>query len=292
LGTTTGSGFAAELAQNAFRAFLTDLTAYSAASRIMQQAVPAQLGAADTATYPVRNGARKILPWVGESDAIPVDPMAFTQVVVGPRRKVASLLAWSHEVDRRTDAAAIFALMLREDFGASLDTAMFSDTAASSSAHAGLLDGVTPLTSSTASGRVAIEEDLGELGAAVATGGNGNVVYVMAPERLARLRVLAPELASALDIAPSAAIAATHVIAVEPQALLVAVDSEPDVSASKEAALHMSNTPLPIVDGATADPVRSLWQTASIALRCTADLAWEKRRSNAVAFIDSAWWGA
>lgn len=290
--TTSDAGWAAELSPADFRSFLTSLEPYAGASRIIARAVPAVLGPGASANYPLRS-SRSTPTFVGENSEIPVRVYDFDLLPFGPPRKLATVLAWTRELSRRSDAEAIFRRMLAEDMGAGLDAAMFSTAAGSASVHAGLLNGVTPIASSTAAGRTAIEEDLAALAEAVANGGSGAVLFVMSPARLARLRILAPELAAALDIAPSAALAATRIIAVDPLSLLVAVDQDPAIDTSTAATVHMSDTPLPIVadDGTVADPVRSLWQTGGVGFRVIYEMAWAARRTGAVAYADAvAWW--
>ena len=95
-----------------------------------------------------------------------------------------------------------------------------------------------------------------------------------------------------MDIAPSAAVPADRVIAADAAALLVSVDPAPEILTAEEGTIHMSDVPLEIVSDspATADPVRSLFQTASTAARVLHDLAFAKRRSGAVAYVDGATW--
>lgn len=294
--STTTTGWAAELQQNAFRDFLENLEPYSAASRLIARGIPAKLAAATQALYPVRVGQPSQAPWVAENDPIPVRSGSFGQVQIGPRRKVASIIVLSRESLRRADGLAIMELMLSEDIGTTLDLAYFATTAGSAAAHAGLLYNVTPLTASTGSFKTAIEEDLIELARAVATGGSGEVIYFMRPELAEMMKILAPELRRSLDIATSAAIPSGRVIAADPRAILHAVDEMPDIEASKNAIVHMEDeNPLPISSPGgppvVADPVISTFQMDAIALRIIADLAFQKRRANAVAYIDGIEWG-
>jgi hypothetical protein len=285
-------GCAADLARQAFGRFLADLAPYSGAARLIAQAVPAVLvdGKLEPTTYPKRTG-RSAPAFVGELDPIPVGSFDFDSVEIGPQKKMAHILAWSRELGRRSDAEAIFDLMLREDFAAGVDTAFFASTAGSAIVPAGLLNGVTPLSPTVVAGREAVVEDLIVLANAVATGGSGAVTFVMAPQRLAVLRILASDIAENADIAASAAVPADRVIAADGPSLLVALGSEPDVFATKVGTLHMSDQPLEIVSDTgptTADPVRSLWQTASSAVRIIYDLDFTKRRAGAVAYMDGA----
>jgi hypothetical protein len=82
------------------------------------------------------------------------------------------------------------------------------------------------------------------------------------------------------------------VIAIDPVSIAHGYGANPDLITSGSATIHMDSTALPIsAGGVTAAPVRSLWQTDSMATRMMLDIAFSKRRSNAVAFMEevSAW---
>ncbi len=294
LGTTTDWG--AGLLQNSWRSFLVSLAPYSGAARLIELALKATLTNAEYATsYPVRPSGAATPAWVEEGGPIPLSSSNFLNVPIGPPKKLASIVAWSRELSKRSDADAIMETMLREDVAAGLDAAFFATTAASSAANAGLLDGVVA-GAGVVSGGGAVEnarQDLMDLADAVSDGGSGAVTFVVNPKRFARLRILDPILSASLDIVPSAAVPIDRVIAADGPALLVSVDTTPEIDISTNALLHMSDTPLEIVSDTgptTADPVRSLWQTATIAVRVIHELAFAKRRSTAVAYLDGATW--
>jgi hypothetical protein len=55
----------------------------------------------------------------------------------------------------------------------------------------------------------------------------------------------------------------------------------------------MSDTPLEIVSGTgptTADPVRSMFQTNSVALKMMMDVTWNMRRTGMVQWIENVTW--
>ena len=216
----------------------------------------------------------------------------FGVVTLGPRKRLASIIPWSLELGRRSDAAVIFETMVREDFVAGLDGALLSTAAVSASVHPGLLNGVAALAGMAGADQLAVETDLAALAEAVATDGSGEVLFVVGPDRLARLRIIAPVLASSIDIVASASVPTDRIVAVEPGAI-VTVFSDLDLFMGPNELVHMSDVPLEIVSGTgptTADPVRSMWQSASTALRCIVELCWAKRRAGAVAFLDGASW--
>lgn len=289
VGSTTTPGWASELVQDAWRQYLVELAPYSGAARLIEQAVQATSSSFSETFYPVRTGPA-VPAWVGEGDPIPVRSETFSLITLGPARKLASIIAWSRELGKRSDAEAIFATMLREDVSAGLDAAFFSDAAADTARPAGLLNGVTPIAGFAGGDLLALENDLVALGNAVA--GSGNVTYICTPDRLMRLRILAPTLFPAVDVVASASVPSDRIIAADARALLVSVDPSPEVFISNVGTVHLSDTPAEIVSDApvTADPVRGLWQTATLAARLIHEITFVKRRATAVAYLDSASW--
>lgn len=293
--TTTGSGWADTLVQTAVRAFLGHVAPISAAARLIGVGVPAALDMTGIAKYPIRNGNPSTIPWITETGAIPVVSRELGNITVGPSRKVAIISALSEELAARSDGEAAITQILREDAAWTLDAAYFATTAGSSSAHAGLLNGVTPIEASSIGGPAAMTEDLVALASAVTVGGSGQVAFVVSTDRAAIMPIITPDLN--VTILPSPAVAATRIIAVDPLSLVHATDPNPDIAASKDAVLHMEDTSpaqisTPGTPATVAAPVRSVFQTGSIALRVILEMAWAKRRSTAVAYIDNPDWSA
>ncbi|MFT4115598.1 phage major capsid protein [Bradyrhizobium sp.] len=291
LGTTTDH---AGLLRDSWRSFLISLAPYSGAARLLEIALKATLTNAEFSTnYPVRPNGPATPAWVDEGGPIPLSTSNFANMPIGPAKKQASIVAWSRELSKRSDADAIMETMLREDVAAGLDAAFFASTAASDAANAGLLNGVMAGAGYAGGDSASAKKDLIALSDAVSDGGSGMVTFVVNPKRLARLRLLDPILSGSLDIVPSAAVPVDRIIAADGPALLVSVDTSPEIDITTNALLHMSDAPLEIVSDTgptTADPVRSLWQTATVAVRIIHELAFAKRRSTAVAYLDGATW--
>jgi hypothetical protein len=283
----------AALAETALRSFLLSLAPESAAAELIRRGVTVNVGRASQAVIPYRSGAPSAAPWVAENEPIPVASRSLDGVTVGPTRKIALISVVSRELLNRADGEAIVTRILREDVAAGLDSAYFSTTAASDAAIAGLLYGVTPLSGTPGADAIAMAADLESLAAAVSTNGSGQVVFVTSPANVARLPIRLPDVAGRVTVLPSTACANTRIIAVDPLSILHSTDPAPEILVSKEALVHMSDTPLPIVSSTgptTADPVRSFFQTDAVGTRIVADLAFAKRRTDAVAYIDNASW--
>jgi hypothetical protein len=112
--------------------------------------------------------------------------------------------------------------------------------------------------------------------------------FITTPSLAARAHIYEPELRN--FILPSRAVPAGRVIGLDPAAIAHGFDGAPDIAAAREAVVHMSDDPDPIVSTTAADPVRSLWQTDAIALRLIVDMAFVKLNTGAAAFVDGVRW--
>jgi hypothetical protein len=224
---------------------------------------------------------------VGEGDPIPVAQFAISGgSTLGPAAKLATILTLSVELAKRSAAEAVFENLLREEASYALDVAILSDAAATDDNPAGLLNGVTALAPSYGPA-----EDVATLlGALAAAGGSGAAALIASPDAAAQIMVRLPDLR--IPVWPSRALADWTVIAIDPSAFVSAVGPELDIDVSKGATLHMSDTALPIVSNSptTADPVRSIFQTATMALRLSADLAFTMRAPGLVQYMTGVGW--
>ena len=173
-----------------------------------------------------------------------------------------------------------------------MDAAYFSADAVSAARHPGLLDGVTAIAGYAGGDETAMQQDLKALINAVAAGGSTEVVLIASTARALNFKAKFSTSAAQLQILGSAAVPADRVIAIDAQALVHGFGSEPSFDSSEETLLHLSNVPLELVDASAvkADPVMSAWQVGAIALRCELEVAFGKRRTNAVAYVDGVTW--
>lgn len=288
VGTTSTAGWAAELVQQSTGAFLASLGPQSAASQLISRGVSVSLDGIGLATVPARSGVPTAAPFVGEGDPIPVRVQTMASTELSPK-KLGVITAMSNAVARRSAALPVFEMLLREDAAAGLDAAYFSAAVGTSVVHQGLLYGLTAIVPYGS-----MTEDLAALASAVGAGGSGQVIFVTGPGRAATVPIRAPNLTT--TVLGSLAVPEDRVIAIDPLSIVHGFGSVPEITVGLEPVIHMSDVPLEIVSGTgptTADPVRSMWQTDSVALRMLLDVAFGARRAGAVAFIDGAdWWAA
>lgn len=276
IGTSTTPGWAAEVAAATTAAYLADLAPQSAIATLMTRGLVATVPIGRAVVTPARVGGPVARSWVGEGAPIPVSTFTFGGISVTPY-KLGVLTVLSRELVLRASGEVVLNAVLRDDAAATLDGAYLNDDAATGASPAGLLYGVSPLTSAGE-----IWRDLAQLAAAVGAGGSGELVFITGPGRAAAANLRADLKATVL---PSTVVAEGTVIAIDPRSIIHAVGEQVEIDAGEDAVVHMSDEPLPISDGGVADPVRSMFQTACLALRMIVDVGYAKRRAGAVAML-------
>lgn len=286
-GSTTTTGWGAELAVTAFGDYLGSL-AGSAASQIMALGMTVPFNAADEYSAPSRNTAPATLPWVGELNPIPVRSFDFQALKLRPK-KMGAMSVISRELAKRAGGQAAVRQMLQEDGEVALDTAYFSTAAEDSATHPGLLNGLSAIPGYGGGDLVAFQEDVSAILAVIAPRSSGRIVFVTGHYGAERIALKFPDFKGAVIGSP--AVSDTTLIGIDAGSLVHSF-GDFDVDASNDATVHMSDTPLEIVadDTTVADPVRSLAQTDCVALRILGDVAFAARKANAVAYVTGVTW--
>lgn len=270
----TSGGWASPLAVAGVQAFLGSLTPYSAIASLMSDGIVTSF--APGASFPSRSTNPLSYGIVAEGDPIPARSAVLVGITLTPV-KVGGIVVVDRGIAHRANGQAAIEALVREDAGRSLDGAYLSTTSG------GLLYNVTPITPDVAEGREAMQNDLAAAASAAAANGSGNVSIIVAPARFAKVRVMMPDFA--LPLFASIAVPSDRVIAVDGSALVHGFGSEPDIEAANTATVHMDTAPTGISE-ATGGPVRAMWQTDSIGIRCVLDIAFAKRTATCAAYID------
>ncbi len=182
--------------------------------------------------------------------------------------------------------------MLKRSAAAALDVALFGSSAATTAAPAGLRNGVTALTASAASDPLeAFYEDIVTLVNAVsAVGGNGPFLMIVSPGRKAGMMMRFLLQAGNIGVLGSTAVG-NDLLCIAPYALVAALSPQAEIESARAGELHMSDTPLPIVNsGVSAAPAKSLFQTDSIALKMRWPVTWALRDARAIAWLTPSAW--
>jgi hypothetical protein len=148
----------------------------------------------------------------------------------------------------------------------------------------------------------AVVEDINALMAPFDTANAGrNMVLIMHPSQARKLAMMpgpdgtfgwADRFLSQFTVLVSTNATARRLIAIDAEDFASAAGDMPTFDVSEQAVLHMSDAPGEIVTaaGSVNDPIRSLWQTNSLALRMIINLTWKMRRSGMVQWIDTTTW--
>ena len=182
---------------------------------------------------------------------------------------------------------------------------MLDATAADSARPAGLLNGVSAAASGYGGGdyQAVLADFQALLGPFIDANAADNITVIMNPKQGLNLAMMPAPLgnpnwfnaiSSRVTIVESTNATANRLIAIRNSDFCTALGDAPEFDVSEQATIHMEDTtPLEIVSGTgptTADPVRSLWQTASIGVRMLMDVSWKMRRSGMVQWIDTTTW--
>jgi hypothetical protein len=178
---------------------------------------------------------------------------------------------------------------------AAFDAGLFSTTAATDAAPAGLLHGISPQVPATGgTPNDDMTADLKTLIGAVARAASaGPLAIIGAPEQITSLKLRAPTEFRHSVLATSG-VPAGSVIVIALNALASAV-GEVEIDVSRHAVLHMeAASPAPISTVGTpnvaAAPARSLFQTDTLAARLRLEVSWGLRGSGALAFVTGVSW--
>ncbi len=191
-----------------------------------------------------------------------------------------------------------------EDTSLILDPLMLDATAVSTSRPAGLLNGVSAVSTGFGGGdwQAVVEDFKALLAPFYAANAADNITVIMNPAQGLNLSMMAGPLGDPgwfarirdrITIIESTHATAGRLIAIRNSDLATAIGDAPEFDISEQATIHMEDTtPLELVSaaGTVADPTRSLWQTASIGVRMLMDITWKMRRTGMVQWIDTTTW--
>lgn len=314
---TTVTGWAAELVQQVQAEFMETLMPKSVFPRLSSLGLGLQFGRNGRIAVPTRSRTPTIAgSFVGEGMPIPVRQGAFTAQILTPK-KMAVITTWTREVDEHSIPAieGLLRNAIQEDTAVSLDSVLLDDGAATVIRPAGLLNGVVGLTATAGGGFDALRTDLKQLSSALLTGTSGHVramAWLMNPQEVLSA-ALTPAPGAGLfpfkdeigrgqllgyPIIDSGTVPMGTVIVVDAADFVTVGGEAPRFEISDQATLHMEDTaPSPLttpgVDPAPAvvsHPVRSLWQTDSLALRLILPINWTLRRTGVVAWVSGVTW--
>lgn len=307
--TTTQSGWAAELVNTAMTDFLETLRPLSIYPAL------ADAGGGRLAFGPnqgaIKIPSRAATPsiggsFVGEGAPIPVRRLGLATTTLTPR-KMGVISTFTREIARYATPAieGILRQEILADTALTIDSLLLDAVAADAVRPAGLLNGVTPITATAGGGYEAILSDLRALRAPFNAANAGtDLVLILNPEQSEGFALTpgadgtlgwADALLQRYRVLVSTAVPAGQVIMLRAADFVTAAGDVPEFEMSNEATLHLEDT-TPLQIGTTgspatvAAPTRSLFQTATIAIRMLLDISWAMRRPGMVQTITGVSW--
>lgn len=311
--TTTTSGWAAELVQTATLDFIDTLIAKSVYPVLRDLGGRFTFGRNGVVSIPARSATPSVAgSFVGQGAPIPVRQAGFTASTLTPK-KMAVITTFTREIAEKStpDIEQVLRTAIQEDTGVAIDTVLLDANAATTIRPAGLRNGVTGIPATAGGGFAALVSDLKGLVAALIVSSGGNIrqpVWVMNPVQALSISLTqngAGDFPFAADlrngtllgypVAQSATVPNGTVALVDAADFFTATGDEPRFEVSDQAVLHMEDTaPTQLSSTGTpnvvAAPIRSMFQTDSLALRMIMDLNWAMRRTGMVAFVASVTW--
>jgi HK97 family phage major capsid protein/HK97 family phage prohead protease len=305
---TTTSGWADTLVQTVIGDFIQSLIPYSVYPNLASKGGSFTYGRNGVISLPARNTATTVGgAFIAQGAPIPVKQGAFTPITLTPK-KMGVITTLTREITEHSTPSieAIIRQTILEDTGIAIDTILLDNGAATTTRPAGIKIGATVTASVTAS-IVGFVADLKSMVGALITNTKGNMrspVWIMNPGD-----VLAATLQQAttgdtpfrqeisggtllgIPIIQSTVVVADVMYLVDAADFITATGDTPNFSVSDQAVLHMEDTtPLALGTVATpntvAAPIRSLWQTDTMAIRMIMDINWALRRTGV-----SVWMG-
>lgn len=306
VGTTTVAGWAAEVVQTAYADFLQALTGFSIYPVLRERGIGLSFDGIGTVSIPSRTAGGAGGGFVAEGSPIRVGRLTTAATTMTPR-KMGVIIPFTRELAKRSTPAieALVRQAILEDTAAVLDPILLDATASSTARPAGLLNGVAAVSPGFGGGdyQAVVEDFAALLAPFYAANAADNITVVMNPAQGLRLALMAgpvgdptwfTRIRERISIVESTHATAGRLIALRNSDFATALGDAPEFDVSEQATIHMEDTtPLEIVSGTgptTADPVRSLWQTASIGVRMLMDVSWKMRRTGMVQWIDGTSW--
>ncbi|MCW3837821.1 phage major capsid protein [Sphingomonas canadensis] len=305
VGTTGTAGWASELVQTAYVGFLNALVGHSIWPELVDRSMPMMFDRFGSITLPRRNAGGAGGGFVGEGSPIRVGRITTAAATLTPK-KMGVIVPFTKELAKRSTPAieGIVRQAILEDTGATLDPLLLDATASSAVRPAGLLYGIGAAATGFAGGDYqAVRQDFKALLAPFfAANGADNIVVLMNSAQGLNLSLMEgpvgdpnwfQRVKERVTIIESTNVTANRLIALRVSDFAGA-GGDPEFDVSEQATIHMEDTsPLEIVSGTgptAADPVRSLWQTASVGVRMLMDVSWTMRRTGMVQWIDGTSW--
>jgi HK97 family phage prohead protease len=310
--TTTTAGWAAELAVTGQGAWFNALMAGSIFQPVASRGMNITLGRYNQISMPTRQATPTVAgSFVAEGAPIPVRQAAFTAVTIG-LKKMAVITSYTREIAEHStpEIETILRQLIMDDTGVAVDTVFIDATSATAVRPAGIRAGVAGQTPTAGGGFTALVGDI-KLLVGILAGMNSltNPVWIMNPVQQIAISLtqnaggefpfqaeINGNRLMGYPVVISSTVPAGMIILINAADLMVVQGDTPRFDVSDQATLHFEDTtPLQISTpgspNTVAAPVRSMFQTDSLALRMILPMNWAIRRLPApVAWMTGVTW--
>jgi hypothetical protein len=231
--------------------------------------------------------------WVGEGKPMTMRTQRMTSGPTLTPHKLCVTTSYSREMAEQSAIEAVSRALIREATGLKLDQTLFGSQTDDGTTPGGILNGVGGLTATAGGGLNALVGDLEALLTGLVNAGAGlEPLLIMAPMQELTLRTMASPLFNVPILRSNALAANKTVIMVEPTSFVSAFGPEVEFRVVNAPLFHYEDTTPTDITGGTpspAVPVRSLFQTDSLALQMTLRAAWGMRAPH-VSFVSYVTW--
>jgi len=310
--TSGTAGWAAEFATIMYADFVDSLLPGSIYAPLSARGFRATLGRYAQISMPTRVATPTVAgSFVAEGAPIPVRQAAFTPITLG-LKKMAVITSYTREIAEHStpQIEAILRQLIQEDTQVAVDTVLIDATAISGIRPAGLRNGVSATTATAGGGFAALVGDIKNLvGVLAAANSLRAPVWIMNPVQAIAIALtqnaggdfpfqaeINGNRLMGYPVIVSSTCTAGMIILVDAADFMTITGDTPRFDVSDQATLHFEDTtPLQISTGAQgsgvlATPVRSMFQTDSLALRMVLPMNWAMRRTGVIAWTQSVTW--
>jgi hypothetical protein len=229
-------------------------------------------------------------------------------------KKLGVITTYTRELNEHSIPAieGILRDSVTQDTSTAIDAVLLDTNPATSIRPAGIRNGVSGLTPTAGGGFNALVGDIKQLAGALLTATAGNIrqgVFLINPQQALSISLTQPP-AAATGLFPFADEVAANrlrsfgliisgnvplgmVIALDAADFVTAGAEAPRFEVSDQATLHLDDTSPQDITGGTpspATPVKSMFQTDSLALRLIWPLNWSLRRTGMVSWLTGVTW--
>jgi HK97 family phage prohead protease len=309
--TSTTVGWAAELATTMYGDYIESLMPGGIYGPLSGRGFRTTLGRYAQISMPSRVATPTVAgSFVLEGAAIPVRQAAFAAVTLG-LKKMAVIVSYTREIAEHStpQIEQILRQLIQDDTQIAVDTVLIDATAVSATRPAGLRSGVAATTATAGGGFNALVGDIKALvGVLAAANSLRSPVWIMNPVQAISIGLtqnaggafpFQPEINNktlqGFPVIVSSTVTAGMVILLDAADFMSVSGDDPRFDVSDQATLHFDDTtPLQISTtgspNTVAAPVRSMFQTDSLALRMILPMNWAMRRAGVVAWTQAVTW--